>query len=90
MNGDVSTIQEHLGLQLLGEQALVTDLGQGHIEDLVPLGGHRFDADLQAPMGLGQLITHPVGLHHRQLTAARGDAQRGASHQMNLNPAATA
>ena len=69
MDRDVSTPHKHLGLQLLGEQTLVTDLGQGDVEDLVSLGRHRFDADGELGMGLLKFGLHPVGLHHGQLAA---------------------
>ena len=81
VDGDVRTVHQHLSLKLLGEQALVTDLGQGHIEDLVPLGGHRFDGDLQAVVGLSQLVTHPMGLDHGQLAATGSNTQLGTSHR---------
>ena len=87
---DIGPVHQHLGLQLLGEQALVTDLGQGHIEDLVPLGGHRLDRDLETRVGLGQLIAHPMGLHHGQLAAAGGNAQLGTGHQISWQAAAAA
>ena len=86
---DVGPVDQHLGLQFLGEQTLVADLGQGDIEDLVPLGGHGLDRDRQCGMGPGQFVSHPVGLDHGQLTAAGGDAQGGAGHRA-LRAAATA
>ena len=90
MDGDIGPIHQHLSLQFLGEQALVADLGQRHIEDLVALGGHGLDADLQARVRLDQLIAHPVGLHHGQLAAAGGDAQLGSGHQKAGEAAAAA
>jgi hypothetical protein len=81
VHGDVGPVHQHLGLEFLGEQTLVADLGQSHIKDLVPLGGHRLDADLQRRVGPGQLVPHPVGLHHGQPTATGGDAQVGAGRE---------
>jgi hypothetical protein len=37
-------------------------------------------------VGLGQLITHPMGLDHGQLAAARCDAQ-GVGHQDRITAA---
>ena len=80
MNGDIRPVHQHLGFQFLGEQSLVTDLGQSHIENLVPLGGHGLHGDFQTWMGLLEFRFHPVGLHHGQLAAAGSDAQFGEGH----------
>ena len=69
MDGDVRASHQHLRFQFLGEQSFVADLGQSHIQDLVPLGGHRLHRDGEFRVGFLQLRLHPVGLHHRQLTA---------------------
>ena len=86
VHGDVGQIDQHLGLQFLGEQALVADLGEGHIQNLVALGGHGLNRDLQAVVGLAQLIADPMGLHHGQLAAAGGDTQ-GVGHQCRVTAA---
>jgi len=44
---NILPIEQHLGLQFLGEQALVADLRQSESRILVALGRHRLDADLQ-------------------------------------------
>ena len=80
VDGNVSPSDQHLCFQFFGEQPLITDLGQGHIKDFVSLGRHRFNADGEIRMGLFQLCLHPVGLHHRQLTASRSDPQMGEGH----------
>ena len=80
MHGDLRSTHQHLGLQFLGEQALVADFRQGHIQDFVALSGHGLHRDRQAWVGFLQFGFHPVGLHHGQLAAAGGDAQLLESH----------
>ena len=89
VNGDLGPPHQHLGLEFLGEQALVADFGQGHIQNLVALGGHRFHRNGQARMGLFQFSLHPVGLHHGQLAAAGGDAQMLEGHGLGIAAAQT-
>ena len=42
VNGDLSPAHEHLGFEFFGEQALVSDFGEGHVENFVALSGHGF------------------------------------------------
>ena len=89
MNSDIGTPDKHLGLELFCEQPLVTNFGQGYVENFVALGGHRFHGDGQSRMSLFQFGFHPVGLHHRQLASAGGDAQFGEGHWLGRSAVKT-
>ena len=70
MNSDIRTPNKHLGLEFFREQPFVANFGQGNVENLVALGGHRLHRDRQAWMSLFQFRFDPVGLHHGQLAAS--------------------
>ena len=75
------------GLQLLHEQALAADLGQGAVEDLVAPGGHAEQVDGQA-MALHEQVAHVVGLPEGEAAFAGGD-QKGGRHDPDASAVAT-
>lgn len=65
---------EHSHFEFFGEEAFVSNFGQGHIEDVVPLGTHGVNVKLVTGVGFLQAIAHPVGLHEGELAFTGSDA----------------
>ena len=80
MHGQIGLALQQRLLQLLDEQPLAADLGQGHVEDAIALGldGHQHNGlpGIQRPQARG----HMLGLPERQGAAAGGDAQGAVGH----------
>src|SRR5690606_40829985 len=75
-----AAIQQCL-FQLLHEQALAADLGQRHIENLVALGGHAQQLNLQPGMELLQTRLDMFGLPQGQSALTGGNRNLAGAHE---------
>ena len=71
---DVGEVVGERDLELLDEQPLAAHLREGPVEDAVALGGHARDLDLEPGVALLEARGHVLGLPHRELAFAGGDA----------------
>ena len=76
VHGHVDAVLEQRGLELLGEQSLVADLGQRRVEDLVALGVDDLDLHAQVRVALRHAVAHPLRLHESEAGAAGADADQ--------------
>ena len=76
MRGDIGLAFEHALFQLLDEQALAADLGQRGVENLVALGAHGQQFDLEPGIICLQPAFHMLGLPQREWTLAGGDTNQ--------------
>ena len=80
VDSDVGTPFQHGSLQLLDEQPLAADLGEGGVEDLVTLSAHGHQFDLQIRMECLQPIFHKIGLPQGQWALSSGNFQGSGCH----------
>ena len=64
---------QHRRFQFLDEQALAADFGERLIENLIALGGHAENFDVQFRVTIAQQSLHVQSLPHSQRAFARSD-----------------
>jgi hypothetical protein len=82
MHGEVEVARVQLRLDLLGEEALATDFGQGPIGDAVAFRGEHDDLEhlFGQPVRRHQAIPSLMRLRQCQRAAARADPERFCLH----------
>ena len=73
VHGEVGAAFRHGRFQLLHEQTLATDARERRIENLVALGGHAEQLDLQTRVQFQEAGLDVFGLPQGKLALARGD-----------------
>mmetsp|Transcript_18971 Transcript_18971/g.46586 ORF Transcript_18971/g.46586 Transcript_18971/m.46586 type:complete len:381 (+) Transcript_18971:301-1443(+) len=80
VHADVNLVEEELHVELLREEALPADLGEGDVEPLVPLGRDDVDGDRallgEVREGLRQALLRLVRLGEGERGPAGADAER--------------
>ena len=75
VHGEIGFVGHQSGFQLLDEEALATNLGQGRVEQLVAATDHGNQTDLQSGVELFQARLDVFGLPQGQGALAGGDSQ---------------
>ena len=79
--GDVGRVFQERGLQLLDEQTLAADFGQGRVEQLVTTAYHGHQGNAQPRMNRFQARLDELGLPQRQSALAGGDTDFASEHE---------
>ena len=80
MHAQIDATVEQLDFELLGEEALAADLGQGDVANLVALRVHHFDAIGVLGRVSFQKPLHEFGLPQGKLAAPRPQHDRVVLH----------
>jgi hypothetical protein len=75
VHGEVDAAVEDGAVDLLREQALVADHGEGHVGDDVAGGVQHLDVDLEAVVQRAEQRLHVVRLPERERAAAGGESE---------------
>ena len=73
MDGDVYVAIEKGALELIGEEALASDLGKGPVEDPVSRRSEKHDLALEVGFRSEEPFSYPFGLATSELGAPRAD-----------------
>src|SRR5699024_259550 len=76
-HGQIGSAIEQSRFQLLDEQPLATDLGQGAIKNAVALGGHFEQLDLTLGVVGNQQIANMISLPEGQTAGTGGNDKTG-------------